>query len=138
MPIRSLEALRGLPLRDLRLVNLPALQDLSPLREVPLQTLWVSHCPIKSFALLGNMQLEELVLERVPNGGFAFLSGLRLKSLHIRSPGFTDLRLLESMPLRVVWETSSLPARCRTTSAWITSAAVGRSSFLLSGTSASP
>lgn len=102
IPITSLEPLRGLPLRDLKLVRLAELQDLSPLQEIPLQTLWVSHCPIRSFAVLTDIPLEELVLETVPKNEFAFLSGLRLKSLQILSPGFTDLRVLEGMPLQIL------------------------------------
>ena len=107
--IKSLEPLRGMPLRIVNLSTSPKISDLSPLRGMLLQELNISHTAVEDLSPLQGMPLTSLecVFSKVKD--LRPLQGMELTNLGIRCL-VRDLTPLRDMKL----ETINLPAPVKT------------------------
>lgn len=100
-PVSSLEPLRGMPLKHLRLYNC-AIQDLEPLRGMPLELLNLDHCAeVRDLAPLQGMPLNYVSLGYTGIQNLDVFRGMSLKHLAVQQTGVTDLTPLEGMKLEI-------------------------------------
>jgi Leucine-rich repeat (LRR) protein/tetratricopeptide (TPR) repeat protein len=95
---RTLESLRGVPLRSL-LVSAPT-ADLSPLAGQRLESLTLSGCPLTSLQLLRGMPLRQLTVTNAPLTSLEGLEGAPLEILSIGNTKVRDLSPLKGAPLQ--------------------------------------
>ncbi len=100
--IRSVEALKGLPLRGLDL-GFTHVTDLSPLEGMKLQTLILEDVPVSDISVTKGMPLKLLKLQRTKVTDFSVLKGMPLEQLNLLNLPFSDLSLLHEMPLEILW-----------------------------------
>jgi hypothetical protein len=97
--IRSLEPLRGLPLRHLSIVS-TRISDLGPLCNSPLEDLVCSDCDLASLAPLKGAPLQQLWCEQNHINSLEPLRGMKLQELNCSRNRITSLEPLRGMPLR--------------------------------------
>jgi serine/threonine protein kinase/Leucine-rich repeat (LRR) protein len=97
----TLEALRGVPMRLLRCVNLPS-ADLSPLAGQRLEYLNLNYGKITNVRVLDGMPLRSLTLHSTPLTSLEGLEGCPLNDLDIYGTRVSDLAPLKGAPLRIL------------------------------------
>jgi Leucine-rich repeat (LRR) protein len=106
--LSDLTPLRGLPLKSLWIDNTQVV-DLSPLRGMPLTTLICGETRVADLSPLKGMRLESLTLQTTKVTDLAPLQGMPLTRLDLfSSRGISDLKPLQDMPLRYL-NLSGLP-----------------------------
>ena len=98
-PIKSLSALKGMPLTNLSLSSLGD-GDLSPLEGMPLISLVVAGMEIKDISILKGMPLQFLAIascQITPDSDFSVLKDMPLKQLSIDFEPERDTELLRSI-----------------------------------------
>lgn len=115
--VRSVEALKGVPLRGLDL-GFTQVTDLSPLQDMKLETLVLENVPVSDISVIKGMPLRILKLQNTKVTDFSVLQGMPLEQLNLLNLAFSDLSLLKDMPLQILWlagtqvtELSELPGR---------------------------
>lgn len=104
--VRSIEALKGLPLRSLDL-GFTYVTDLSPLDGMPLEILALENVPVNDPGIIKGMPLRILNLQNSGVRDFSFLQGMALEQLNLLNLPFRDLSLLKDMPLELLWLTGT-------------------------------
>lgn len=100
--IRSVEGLKGLPLRAIDL-GFTRVKDLTPLKGMKLKSLVLENTPVSDLSPIKEMPLELLKLQNTAVTDFSPLKGLKLKELNVLNLPFFDLSLLQDMPLEQLW-----------------------------------
>lgn len=100
--IRSVEALKGVPLRSVDL-GFTQVTDLSPLKEMKLQMLILESTPVSDVSIIRGMPLKILKLQNTKVTDFSPIVGLPLEQLNLLNLPFSDLTLLRDMPLEILW-----------------------------------
>lgn len=104
--VRSIEPLKGLPLRGLDL-GLTSVSDLSPLEGMKLETLILENVPVSDISVLKGMPLKVLKMQKTKVTDFSVLQGMELEQLNLLNLPFSDLSLLKGMPLNTLWLTAT-------------------------------
>ncbi len=104
--VRSVEALKGVPLRGLDL-GFTYVTDLAPLEGMKLETLVLENVPVTDIGVIKGMPLKVLKLQNTQVTDFSALQGLPLEQLNLLNLPFTDLSLLTDMPLQILWLTGT-------------------------------
>ena len=104
--LRSLEPLKGLPLRDLDL-GFTYVSDLSPLAGMPLESLVLENTSVADLSPLKGMALKVLKIQNTKVTDFDFLEGMKLTHLNVLNLPFSDLNAVRDMPLNTLWLTGS-------------------------------
>lgn len=104
--VRSIEALKGVPLRGLDL-GFTQVTDLSPLQGMKLETLVLENVPISDISVVKGMPMRILKLQNTKVTDFSVLQGLPLEQLNLLNLPFSDLALLQDMPLQILWLTGT-------------------------------
>ena len=100
--IRSIEPLRGLPLRFLDL-GMTDVSDLSPLAGMPLRELILESTPVSDLRVLEGMRLEVLKLQHTAVTDLSVLRGMPLRQLNLLGIPVADLSEFADMPLTTLW-----------------------------------
>ena len=100
--IRSIEPLRGLPLRFLDL-GMTDVSDLSPVAGMPLQELILESTPVSDIRVLEGMRLEVLKLQHTQVTDLSVLRGMPLRQLNLLGLPIADLQEFSGMPLTSLW-----------------------------------
>ena len=96
--LQDLGPLRGLPLHELYLEE-TAVQDLAPLAGLPLQSLYLSQTPVADLSPLARCPLAYLNLVGTQVTDLSPLTGLKLDSLWLNETPVRDITPLASVPL---------------------------------------
>lgn len=104
--VRSIEPLRGLPLRALDL-GFTRVTDLSPLAGMMLESLVLENVAVDDISLVRGMPLKTLKLQNTQVTDFSVLKSLQLSQLNLLNLPFTDVSMLSHMPLDTVWLTGT-------------------------------
>ena len=104
--LRSVEPLKGLPLRALDL-GFTYVSDLSPLVGMPLEQLVLENTNVTDMAPLKGMPLKILKIQNTKVKDFGFLEGMKLTHFNVLNLPFSDLNALRDMPLNTLWLTGS-------------------------------
>ena len=123
LPISNLSLLAEMPIAELNLRNCEHVQDLSPLRALPLRSLTLDGTRAGDLSPLKNLKLEELSIAGAPVEdlsplaghslrrldcsntsltNFSALAQTRLESLSLSGTSVGDLWFLHGLPLRVL------------------------------------
>lgn len=100
--IRSIEALRGVPLQYLDL-GMTYVTDLSPLEGMPLRELILEDTPVADISVLRGMQLQGLKLQKTKVTDLSPIVGMPLKQLNLMDIPVEDLSPFVDMPLSTLW-----------------------------------
>jgi hypothetical protein len=98
-PMRSLDALQGLPIDSLDASG-TEIFDLTPLRGMRLQSLNVSKTKLGNIVPLQGMPLRRLVLDYAPLNNIAPLKGAPLEFLSLEGTKVYDFTVVKGMPLK--------------------------------------
>ena len=104
--IRSVEPLKGLPLRRIDL-GFTYVSDLSPLTGMPLESLVLENTNVADLSMLQGMPLKVLKIQNTKVTDFGFLDGMKLTYFNVLNLPFNDLNALRDMPLNTLWLTGS-------------------------------
>jgi internalin A len=104
--LRSVEPLKGLPLRALDL-GFTYISDLTPLKGMPLENLVLENTNVADLTPLKGMPLKVLKIQNTKVTDFGFLDGMKLTHFNVLNLPFRDLSLLREMPLNTLWLTGS-------------------------------
>lgn len=104
--LRSVEPLKGLPLRSLDL-GFTYVSDLSPLKGMPLESLILENTSVADLSPLKAMPLKVLKLQNTKVTDFGFLEGMKLTHFNVLNLPFSDLNAVKDMPLNTLWLTGS-------------------------------
>ncbi len=104
--LRSVEPLRGLPLRALDL-GFTYVSDLTPLVGMPLENLILENTQVADLTPLKGMPLKVLKLQNTKVTDFGFLEGMKLTHFNVLNLPFSDLNSVRDMPLNTLWLTGS-------------------------------
>jgi len=104
--VRSIEALKGLPLRGLDL-GFTRVTDLSPLEGMKLEFLVLENVPVSDISIIRGMPLRILKLQNSRVSDFSVLQGMALEQLNVLNLPFSDLALVKNMPLEILWLTAT-------------------------------
>jgi serine/threonine-protein kinase len=97
--LSDLSAVRGLPLESLY-VEFAGVRDLSCLKGMTLKRIAIRHCPLADLSPLKDMtSLQELQLKGTEVKDLSPIKGMKLKRLELCSTRVADIRLLSGMPL---------------------------------------
>ncbi len=99
--IQDLTPLKGMPLRVLR-VRHNVIRDLGPLRGMPLQILKISNNRVSSLEPLQGMPLLSLDARNCPVRDLEPVRGMKIEELHFNGSEIKELSPLEGMPLRIL------------------------------------
>jgi len=97
--LQDLTPLKGMPLRNLRLAH-NAIRDLKPLRGMPLNSLSIANNRISSLEPLRGMPLSHLDARNCPIRDLEPLRGLKINTLFFNASEIKELAPLEGMPLK--------------------------------------
>lgn len=100
--IRSIEALRGLPLQSIDL-GMTDVSDLSPLEGMPLQEVVLEDTPVSDISPLKGMRLSVLKLQNTQVVELSPIEGMPLKQLNLMGLPVDSLAALHDMPLETLW-----------------------------------
>jgi len=104
--LRSVEPLKGLPLRGLDL-GFTYVSDLTPLTGMPLESLILENTPVADLSPLKGMPLKVLKIQNTKVTDFSFLEGMKLTHFNVLNVPYNDLNSLRDMPLDTLWLTGS-------------------------------
>lgn len=104
--VEDLSPLKGLPLRFLDLTG-TAVTDLSPLAGMPLEQLYLEQTQVRDLSPLAGMPLKILRLEQTPVADISPLAGLPLEQLNLYGTQVTDITAIGEMPLNTLWLTDT-------------------------------
>ncbi len=104
--LRSVEPLKGLPLRGLDL-GFTYVSDLTPLAGMPLESLILENTPVADLSPLKGMPLKVLKIQNTKVTDFSFLEGMQLTHFNVLNVPYSDLNALRGMPLNTLWLTGS-------------------------------
>jgi hypothetical protein len=104
--LRSVEPLKGLPLRGLDL-GFTYVSDLSPLAGMPLESLVLENTNVADLSILRGMPLKVLKIQKTKVTDFGFLEGMQLTHFNVLDLPFSDLNAIRNMPLNTLWLTGS-------------------------------
>lgn len=97
--LSDLSAVRGLPLESLY-VEFAGVRDLSCLKGMAVKRIAIRNCPLADLSPLKDMpSLEDLQLKGTEVKDLSPLKGMKLKRLELCSTRVADIRLLSGMPL---------------------------------------
>ncbi len=100
--VKSIEALRGLPLRSVDL-GMTEVSDISALEGMPLERVILENTPVEDINALEGMQLEVLYLQNTKVKDLSVLKGMPLRELNLLSVPVDDLTSIASLPLQTLW-----------------------------------
>ncbi len=100
-PVRSLDALRGLPIDSVDASG-TAITDAEALRLMRLQSLNLSNTKLSNVTALQGMPLRKLALDNTPVNNIAPLKGAPLEILSLEGTKVYDFTVVKSMPLRAL------------------------------------
>ncbi len=110
-PVSKLDGLEGASITELNLVG-SQVSDLSALAKCPnLHMLWLTGCPVEDIAPLRTVPLVSLTLHRTKVKDLSPLTGTALQRLHIAETPVSDLTPLKGMALtRLVFTPANIKA----------------------------
>ncbi|MEQ9408937.1 MAG: hypothetical protein RIK87_14465 [Fuerstiella sp.] len=100
--VKSIDALKGLPLRALDL-GMTEVSDLSVIKGMPLQTLILENAPVDNISVVRGMQLEVLHLQNTTVTDLSPLAGMPLRELNLMGVPVEDLSVVAELPLTTLW-----------------------------------
>ena len=100
--IDDLTPLKGLPLGALDLRVNP-LRDLGPLENMPLVELYLEQTRVADLSALKGIPLKVLYLSNTAVADLSPLSGMPLEKLNLLGTRVTDITPLKNMPLKMLW-----------------------------------
>lgn len=104
--VEDLAPLKGLPLKYLDLTG-TAVTDLSPLTGTPLEQLYLEDTQVRDLSPLAGMPLKILRLEQTPAADISPLAGMPLEQLNLYGTQVTDIGVVRDMPLNTLWITDT-------------------------------
>jgi serine/threonine protein kinase len=107
-PITDLEPLRGMQFQVLNIEACKAITDLTPLRGMPLRSLTFRLVPIRDLTPLAGMRLTRLDAKDSQVADISPLTGMPLFELHLDSTRVSRIEVLRGMPLTKLWLPSSV------------------------------
>lgn len=100
--VKSIEALRGLPLRVLDL-GMTEVTDLSPIEGMDLKTLILENTAIDSLDSIKGMQLEVLKIQNTKITDLSMIEGMPIRELNLLAIPIDDLTTVATLPLETLW-----------------------------------
>ena len=100
--IRSIEALKGIPLEFLDL-GMTEVSNLSALKGMPLKELVLENTPVEDISVLSGMQLEVVKLQNTKVTDLSVLKGMPIVQLNLLGLNISDLSPFADMPLQTLW-----------------------------------
>jgi internalin A len=100
--VKSIEALRGLPLRSVDL-GMTEVTDISPLAGMPLERVILENTKVENISALKGMQLEVLYLQNTKVTDLSVLQGMPLRELNLLNVPVDDLTTIAKLPLQTLW-----------------------------------
>ena len=100
--VKSIEALRGLPLRVLDL-GMTDVTDLSPIEGMDLKTLILENTAIDSLDSIKGMQLEVLKIQNTKITDLSLIEGMPIRELNLLAIPVDDLTTVATLPLETLW-----------------------------------
>ncbi|MDG1896083.1 MAG: hypothetical protein P8J37_14365 [Fuerstiella sp.] len=100
--VKSIEALRGLPLRSIDL-GMTDVTDITPLAGMPLERVILENTTVEDISALEGMQLEVLYLQNTNITDLSVLKGMPLRELNLLSVPVNDLTTIATLPLQTLW-----------------------------------
>lgn len=97
--LNDLSPIKGLPVTAL-FISETALKDLSPLGETGLESLHIWRSRIEDLSPLAGMKLKRISIDSDRLADLSPLRGMKLEEAGIRSPLVVDLSVLKGMPLK--------------------------------------
>ncbi len=101
--VKSIEPLKGLPLRKLDLGFCTNVDDISPLAGMPLNTLILEGTSVADLSPLKGMQLKVLYLQDTPVTDLSVVQEMPLEQLNLKGVRVADVKPFASMPLSTIW-----------------------------------
>lgn len=117
MDITDLTPLKGMQLEVLYLGNTPV-SDLTSLKGMPLEWLYLGNTQVADLTSLQGMSLEKLYLEGTPVSDLTPLQGMPLTWLDLDNTQVADLTPLTGMPLEVL-DLEGTPAARKPRPEWL-------------------
>lgn len=100
--VTDLEPLRGVPLTELDLYNLP-ITDISPLEGMQLRILYLEGTHVSDISVLKGMPLEELYLQDTNVSDLSPLEGMPLRMLNLKGCPIDSIENVSEFPLNTLW-----------------------------------
>ena len=101
--VRSIEPLKGLPLRFLDLGFCESISDLSVVAGMPLKTLILEGTSVADLSPISGMSLEVLYLQDTPVTDLSVISGMPLRELNLKNVRVSDAAPFTQLPLSTLW-----------------------------------
>jgi len=101
--VTSIDALRGLPLRKLDLGFCAAIDNLSALEGMSLNTLILEGTSVADLTPIAGMPLEVLYLQDTPVTDLSVVHDMRLRQLNLKGVNISDVAPFAGMPLSILW-----------------------------------
>lgn len=100
--VKSIDALKGLPLRYLDL-GMTTVSDLSPIEGMPLTTLILEDTPVSDLSPVKGMPLEVVYLQNTKITDLSVLDGMPIRELNLLAVPIKDLSMVAGLPLKTLW-----------------------------------
>lgn len=100
--IKSIDALKGLPLRFLDL-GMTEVTDLSPIKGMPLKTLILENTTVDDISAVEGMQLEILQLQNTNVTDLSPIVGMPIRELNLLAVPIENLNSVAKLPLQTLW-----------------------------------
>ncbi len=100
---KTIEPLKGLPLRVLDLGACKAIADISALQRMPLKRLILEDTSVSDISALAGMKLELLYLQNTTVKDLSVLKGMPIEQLNLMNVPVSDLSVAAGMPLSTLW-----------------------------------
>ena len=101
--VKSIEPLRGLPLRVIDLGRCREIDDISALEGMALQKLILEDTPVSDISVLKGMPLEVLYLQNTSVTDLSAIEGMSLRELNLMNVPVEDISFAETLPLKTLW-----------------------------------
>lgn len=101
--VKSIEPLKGLPLRKLDLGFCRNVDDISALAGMPLSTLILEGTSVADLSPLKGMQLKVLYLQDTPVTDLSVIQEMPLEQLNLKGVRVADVKPFASLPLSTIW-----------------------------------
>lgn len=100
--IKDISILRGLKINGiLSLTNNPV-KDLSPLKDLQIEKLFIGGTKVSSLNQIQKMNLETLYINNTPVSSLESLRGMNLKKLDIRNTNLDSIKILMDLPIEEI------------------------------------
>lgn len=100
--VEDISPLKGLPLKILELTGCPV-SDIGPLKGMPLEELYMEKTQVEDLSPLTGMPLKKLYLNETPISDLGPLAKTRLEMLNLTDTPVQDIGPVKNLPLNTLW-----------------------------------